>query len=269
MLRTWLLVLGLLVGAAWTRPASALCHGPWQEFPRTGRELIQPRNLILVGASALPPVILAPTGGDYALRRVAQDDLGGSYNPEPISVYTPYVVAGATAAIYVGSLIAEHCEIQRTTSAMIQSMFTTALTVGFAKWITGRQWPNGGRDPYGTDRLDHPEDAQDFQPFQRGLNAAFPSGHTALMFAAAAAFRASTPQAGWLRFAGYPFAIGVGLGMWLGDHHWASDILTGAMLGEALGSASGNAFRKVEQDPVTAIVLPVPGGAALMLSGTL
>ncbi len=269
MLRPWLLALGLLVGVAWAQPAWAVCHGPWQELPRTGSELVRPRSLILMGASALPPVILGPTGGDYALRRVAQNDLGGSYNPEPVSVYTPYVVAGATASIYVGGLIAEQCEVQRTTSAMMQGIVTTVLTVGLTKWITGRQWPNGGRDPYGSERLGHPEDAQDFQLFQRGLNAAFPSGHTALMFAAAAAFRASTPQAGWLRFAGYPFAIGVGMGMWLGDHHWASDILAGAMLGEALGSASGNAFRKVEEDPVSAILLPVPGGAALMLSGNL
>jgi membrane-associated phospholipid phosphatase len=269
MFRSLLVASALVTISLWSQLASAVCHGPWQELKGTGHEIIRPRNLILIGASALPPLLLAPTGGDYALRRLAQDDLGGSYNPEPVSVVAPYVVAGATTAVYLGGLIAGECEIQRTTSAMMQGMVTTVLTVGLTKWVTGRQWPNGGRDPYAADRLEHAEDAQNFRPFQRGLNAAFPSGHTALMFAAAAAFRASTPQAGWFRYAGYPFAIAVGAGMWLGDHHWASDILSGAMLGEALGAASGNAFRGAEADPVTAVLLPLPSGAALMLSGTL
>jgi membrane-associated phospholipid phosphatase len=269
MFRSLLVASALVATSMWSEPANALCHGPWQNLPRMGGELIRPRNMILVGASALPPIFLAPTGGDYALRRVAQDSLGGTYKLEPVSVVTPYVVAGVTAAVYVGGLITDHCEVQRTTSAMVQGMLTTVLTVGLTKWVTGRQWPNGGRDPYAADRLEHPEDAQNFRPFQRGLNAAFPSGHTALMFAAAAAFRASTPQAGWFRFAGYPFAIAVGMGMWVSDHHWASDILSGAMLGEALGSASGNAFRNIEADPLTAFLVPLPQGAALMVSGEL
>lgn len=234
-----------------------------------GKELIQPKPLILIGASALPPLFLVPTGGDYALREVAQDDLGGHYNAESVSTYTPYVVAGGTAAAYVGTLLAEHCPSQRTTSAMLQGMVTTVLSVGFLKWATGRQWPNGGRDPYADDRLEHPEDAKNFRPFQRGLNAAFPSGHTAIMFAAAAAFRASTPQAGWWRFSGYPLAIAVGFGMWMSDHHWASDILSGAMLGEALGAASGRAFLDEESTSVSGMLFPVPGGAALVLTGRL
>lgn len=203
------------------------------------------------------------------MRELAQDDLGGHYNAEPVSSYAPYAVAGGTTVAYLASWAIDDCAAQRTTSAMLQGMVTTVVSVGFLKWVTGRAWPNGGRDPYAEDRLDHPDDAMNFRPFQRGLNAAFPSGHTALMFAAAAALRASTPQAGWWRFSGYPFAIAVGLGMWMSDHHWASDILSGAMLGEALGSASGQAFRDQEESSVSGMILPVPGGAALVLTGRL
>jgi membrane-associated phospholipid phosphatase len=150
---------------------------------------------------------------------------------------------------------------------MLQGMTLTLLTVGLTKWATGRTWPTAGRDPFGPDRLDHPEDARTFAPFQAGL-AAFPSGHTAVMFALAAALRTSSPELGTLRYLGYPLAVGVGFAMWYGNHHWASDVLSGALIGEALGGAAGRAWRPDE--PSIAInywVLPLPEGAAVGASG--
>jgi len=107
-------------------------------------------------------------------------------------------------------------------------MLPTYATVGMLKLGVGRQWPNGGADPSAPDRLEHPERSRDFAPFQRGVGA-WPSGHTAVMFAGAAAFRASNPELGVWSLAGYPLALGVASGMWLADHHWASDIVSGAL----------------------------------------
>jgi len=124
---------------------------------------------------------------------------------------------------------------------ILQEGVITYGVVGFLKIGVGRQWPNGGADPSAPDRLEHPERAQDFAPFQRGIGA-WPSGHTAILFAGAAAFRASNPELGGWSFAGYPLALAVAGGMWFGDHHWASDILSGAMLGEAIGGSVGKSF---------------------------
>jgi membrane-associated phospholipid phosphatase len=235
----------------------------------------KPVTLVLLGSAAVAPIFLAPTGADYDLRIFAQTDLGGSYNPEPVSVVAPYVMAGGTGVAYVAGAIAQSCNVTRQTSAMMQGMVGTVLVVGLTKWGAGRNWPNGGRDPHATDRLDHPEDARDFAPFGRGLHAAFPSGHTAIMFAAAAAFRASAPPGVWWRFVGYPLAVAVGIGMWWGDHHWASDVLSGGLLGEAIGGAAGRAWFP-EPDAQEAwhparhlawALLPAKGGGLLHVGG--
>ena len=44
-------------------------------------------------------------------------------------------------------------------------------------------------------------------------------------------------------------ASAVATGMWLGDQHWMSDILSGALIGGAIGRSVGLAFRS---DPVKA-----------------
>jgi hypothetical protein len=48
----------------------------------------------------------------------------------------------------------------------------------------------------------------------------------------------------WALYFGYPLAMGIGFGMVVGDHHWASDVVAGAMLGHAVGYTVGRRFRK-------------------------
>jgi hypothetical protein len=52
--------------------------------------------------------------------------------------------------------------------------------------------------------------------------------------------------------------------MWIGDHHWASDIVSGALLGEALGSSVGYGFSGGEsrQAPRFGVVPAVDGAGA-------
>ena len=210
---------------------------------------------------------LAPTGLDQRLRVVAQRDLGGRPDLEPVSVWTPYVLAAGLIVGYGVSAAVDSCSGKRELSPMIEAGALTFVGVGALKLSLGRRWPNGGRDPSAPDRLDHPESAHDFAPFQRGFGA-WPSGHSALLFAGASAFRASNPQLGWLSWLGYPLALGVASGMWLGDHHYVSDIVSGALLGEAVGSSVGKSFSEALGVPGELGVLPEGrGGFAVHFRG--
>jgi hypothetical protein len=239
-------------GAASADPCPAF---PWQHLGATGSELVRPVPLVLVAGAALAPAVMAPTGIDHALRLVAQEDLGGKHDLEPVSVITPYVLGGGVLVGYVVSVGVAACGAERTQAAMLQAMVLSVGSTVLLKWAVGREWPNAGLDPNSPDRLDHPEYAEHFTPFRSF--GAWPSGHTSFMFAAASSFRTSTPELGALAWLGYPFALGVAAGMWLGDHHWASDIVSGALIGEAIGSSVGRGFASVTGETVAFGVVPL------------
>ncbi|MEI9953906.1 MAG: phosphatase PAP2 family protein [Pseudomonadota bacterium] len=231
---------------------------PWSHLGRTGKNFARPAPLALTWFAVVTPFAFAPTGADHQLRLVAQRDLFGKPNLEPVSVWTPYVLGAGLAVGYGVSLATGSCATQRVIAPILQAGILTYGVVGLLKIGVGRQWPNGGSDPNAPDRLEHPERARDFAPFQRGIGA-WPSGHTALMFAGAAAFRASNPELGLLSFVGYPLALGVAGGMWLGDHHWASDIVSGALLGEAIGGSVGESFSEALGVPGALLFSPLTG----------
>lgn len=253
------LALALLTSSASARAEASCTEAkPWSRLDRTAANFARPLPLALTVLSVWPPLTLAPTGADHQLRLVAQRDLFGKPRLEPVSVWTPYVLGAGVLAGYTVGLATGSCAVQRALAPILQAGFLTYGVVGFLKIGVGRQWPNGGADPNAPDRLEQPQRAQDFAPFQRGIGA-WPSGHTAIMFAGAAAFRASNPELGWWSFAGYPLAIGVASGMWLGDHHWASDIVSGAMLGEAIGSSVGRSFSEALGVPGALSFAPFQG----------
>jgi len=230
---------------------------PWSRLPSTGKNFVRPVPLSLTALAVLTPFGFS-TGGDHQLRLVAQRDAFGQPNLEPVSVWTPYVLGAGLLVGYGVSVVADSCAAQRVLAPILQAGLLTYGVVGLLKLGTGRQWPNGGMDPAASDRLEQPERARDYAPFQRGIGA-WPSGHTAVMFAGAAAFRASNPELGVLSFVGYPLALGVASGMWLGDHHWTSDIVSGALLGEAIGSSVGQSFSTALGVPGELWVAPLPG----------
>ena len=230
---------------------------PWQHFGDTASEFARPVPLLFTAGAALAPIVMAPTGLDHELRLVAQDDLGGRHDMEPYSVIGPYVLGGGVLVGYLVSLGVSACDVQRPQAAMLQAMTLSFGTTVFLKWAVGREWPNAGQDPAEPNRLDHPEHATTFTPFQSF--GSWPSGHTSFMFAAASSFRASTPGLGVVSWLGYPLALGVAFGMWMGDHHWMSDIVSGGLLGEAIGSSVGRAFAPADRRPtVTFGFAPVP-----------
>jgi membrane-associated phospholipid phosphatase len=254
----WALAVGLALsvfGVSASAEADECTGGePWARLGASASNFAAPLPLTLAALAVATPFGFAPTGLDQRLRVVAQRDLGGRPNLEPVSVWTPYVLGGGFAIGYGISLALDSCSGKRGFSPLLQAGLVTFVGVSALKLAVGRRFPNGGRDPRAPDRLDHPEGAHDFAPFQRGFGA-WPSGHTALLFAGASAFRASNPELGWVSWLGYPLALGVAGGMWFGDHHYASDIISGALLGEAVGSSVGKSFSEA---------LGVPGELALV-----
>src|SRR6185369_5696778 len=170
---------------------------PWSRLGTTAENFARPVPLALTWFAVLSPLSLSPTGADHQLRLVAQRDAFGKPRLEPVSVWTPYVLGTGLLIGYTVSLATGSCSTQRVLAPILQAGVMTYGVVGLLKIGVGRQWPNGGSDPNAPDRLEQPERAQDFAPFQRGIGA-WPSGHTAVMFAGAAAFRAGNPELGWL-----------------------------------------------------------------------
>ena len=243
---------------------------PWSRLPRSGRELLTPVPAVMAGAAIAAPLIIAPLGWDHDARVFSQRSLGGSYHPEPVSVAAPFILPVLLLATDAIALPLQACEVARPTSAMLQAMALSLGSVVVLKWVTGRSFPNAGRDPNAADRLEHPENARQFHWFSYRQGTAWPSGHTALMFAAAAALSNSLPQRAWLGYLGYVAATGVAFGMWFGDHHWASDILSGALLGYGMGRSVGRAFAEpARPEPVLSWqVVPWATPAAAGLSWT-
>lgn len=259
-LRGSLIVLAF-VGSFGASAAAEPCEraAPYDRLPDTGERLVGLRSLALVAAAAVPPLTMIPSDADHELRALSQRELHGRYSLEPVTPLMPYLAAGATLIGYGVSIAFDACGPRRTQAAMLQA-FVLSLSVSMSlKFVTGRQWPNGGRDPALRDRLDHPERSRLFEPFRLAVTA-FPSGHTATMFSLAAALRAANPDEGLGVWLGYPVAVGVGLGMWLGDHHWASDVISGALLGEAIGGAAGAAFSERGAPVAVFSVWPLASG---------
>lgn len=223
---------------------------PWSRLATSAQHGIEPLPLALVGGAFAAPLLMAPTGADHELRVLSQRHLGGRPNLEPVSIWTPFVLPIVLVTMDAVAYAASSCEVARPTSAMLQAMGLSFVTVVGLKWVAGRSWPNAGRDPSAPDRLDHPEFARTFHWFSWSQGSAWPSGHTATMAAAATALTTVTYGRSWLGYLAIAAASGVAAGMWLGDHHWGSDIVSGGLLGVAFGHSVGLAFREEPQQRV-------------------
>jgi membrane-associated phospholipid phosphatase len=214
--------------------------------------------------------VMAFSGGDHAVRvefvRYLQAQAWGD-----ASFVAGYAVPATTApTIWVVGLVTHDPVVAGAGSAAIQALAVTLATTGLLKLGTGRPYPLHGGDPHAQDRLDHPEYAREFRPFQNGLGA-WPSGHTSSTISIAAALTAYAPDQPWIPAIGYPLGAAIGLGMIDRDSHWTSDVVAGALVGHAIGWSIGRNFRgrvRGELPRQTSLeVVPLPGARGLALSG--
>ena len=239
--------------------ASCIEHplsGIGTHLARIGR----PAPLLLLAGAVAAPFVIAPTGIDQHARVFAQRDLGGHYDEERMSVTAPYALAGALAVGYLAGLAAWDCTSTALTARALQAMGLAFAVMGVTKYAFGRTYP--AVNPYAADRLVDDGRSTRASPFT-GVAGAWPSGHAATTFAFAAVLRTALPaRLGSLRYGGYVLATAVSAGMWLGDHHWLSDLVSGALLGEAVGRSVG----APSLEPAPKVML-VPAGAGVALVG--
>jgi membrane-associated phospholipid phosphatase len=191
----------------------------------------------MFGGALLAPAIMSPSGADQRVRIFAQHDLGGRYDAEGASVAAPYGLGAAALVGYGVSMLTRDCAGSALSSRALSAMGVSLAAVTALKLVVGRSYL-AGHTPPGGDRTDV-DRSTTFTPFSSGLGA-WPSGHAAVTFAFAAVVRTqlgSRPFA--QRYLGYALAGAVSFAMAYGDHHWASDLLSGALVGEAVGRSFG------------------------------
>jgi len=189
---------------------------------------------------------MAYGGADQAIRVGLQRNLDWPVYGDA-SVLTGYILPVAIApTLYLVGLAIHDRTLAGGGSAALQALAVTVLATGALKLATGRAYPLNGGDPRSPDRLDHPDYATAFHPFQRldlPTLPAWPSGHTSACISVAASLTAYYPDELWIPLVGYPVGLLIGFGLVDGDHHWASDVVAGALIGHAIGYSIGRSFR--------------------------
>jgi membrane-associated phospholipid phosphatase len=139
----------------------------------------------------------------------------------------PRIVGPALLAGYVTGRITGLPNFSAASARVAGATLGAAVLCDGLKLVVGRARPDAA-----------PGDPDEFQPFGR-LDSSFPSGHTTVAFAAAAAIDAES-EARWVSWVVYPAAAAVGWARVREDQHWLSDVAAGAALGFWTG-------RKVDQ----------------------
>jgi membrane-associated phospholipid phosphatase len=110
---------------------------------------------------------------------------------------------------------------------LASSVIWPRLLIQIPKYVFQRERPrNGGENPYTF-----------HGPWGSYTHDAFPSGHTATAFAAAAYLRGVKPfQRAWPGQAATILAFGTAIQRLHGGEHWLADVVAGAMIGQACGA---------------------------------
>lgn len=225
-------------------------------------------NLLFYGAAVLSTMELSASGADHEIRVFVEEKLG-TRGFSDFTVSLGYYGLPAIGALLYGSgLLARDTELSGAGAAALQAMTVTLGATVLLKGLTGRPFPNYGGDPESPSRLLHPEWAREWRgPLLE--NSAWPSGHTAVAVALASSLVSYYGDVRWLPWVLYPAASGVGFGMMSGAHHWASDVIAGALMGHAIGASIGADFRRMHSARTTAprVALVPFGTAGLALAG--
>jgi membrane-associated phospholipid phosphatase len=127
-------------------------------------------------------------------------------------------------ALLAGYVYGRVAKLPGASSAAVRIAGSTAVAGAATlvmKFATGRSRPDAA-----------PGDHDQFNPFS-GADA-FPSGHTTVAFACAAALDQETRSA-WVPWIAYPTAALVGWARIVQDRHWLSDVVAGAAVGTWVG----------------------------------
>jgi len=132
-----------------------------------------------------------------------------------------YAGFGVLGAFYAGSLLAHDVKAQETAlDGLIASGIAAGVITPILKEVVGRSRPSTHKGVY------------DFHPFSG--SASFPSGETTEAFAIGSVIATEYPNT-WVQVLAYGTATLVGFARMREDAHWASDVVTGALIGTCVG----------------------------------
>ena len=181
-----------------------------------------PRNLKIMGVTAVGSAVLMFTNGDDEIRDIV-DDIGlpGGFGD------AGFQLGGVGPALLDLGLFA-HGKIrdnERSTEAgkvLASALAIDGLTTGAMKIAIGRHRPSDTNS------------SAEFDPFSFS-NRSFPSGHTSWSFTTATVMAEMYDDKPWVKYAGYTTASLIGVARISDDSHWASDVLFGAVKGYLIG----------------------------------
>ncbi len=157
-------------------------------------------------------------------------------------VYEAYTLA----AFGTFGLIFKKEKMKTTTLLATQAYLTSASVETVAKFIFGRQRPS----VYDPNKIEsEPTFHGPFAPTAYAadgskLNSSFPSGHTTVAFAAATVYAMEYKDKPWVPILSYSAASLIGLSRITQNQHWATDVLTGAVLGFLSGRQVVNNYHR-------------------------
>jgi len=205
-------------------------------------------NLVLHGLAIGSTAALSPTGADDSIQRWFWRDnaILGDGVTEAVFVsgwFTPLIIPGSIA---LAGLAVDDGEAASAGVTALQAVGINALITQLAKWVTGRPLPYDNGLPSEDDgpfSIERSDDGRAWG-FVFGGGVAWPSGHTSSHMALASSLVAFYSDEHWLPFVAYPLVALTGAAMLEGDHHWASDIVAGALIGHAVGWTVGSNMRR-------------------------
>jgi membrane-associated phospholipid phosphatase len=241
-------------------PARAAClEHPITDVGARLSRLGEPRALGLVAAGVVSPFLFAPTGLDWSARTFYLRDVGGRYDPERFTVSAPFSLVGALAFGWTLAAVTGDCGGSAVVGRSLAAVSFAAATQALVKLAVGRTYP--ATDPSRT----FVDDGRAYEAVPLSTLGAWPSGHTMTTVAFAAAIRTALPRrAGAFRYAGYALAAVVAAGMLYGDHHWTSDVVSGALFGEAIGASFGAPANRSSAGQAGVHLVPGPSGVVVV-----
>ncbi len=201
---------------------------------------------VVRGASVSAILIVVLTLSYFFLDRQFAAVLHSYTRGVPFFVWLTYIASplaplASILAVFIGGRALLRGYLTQRESALLRAscaVLIAAVLTNELKDVFGRTWPEAwvnnnpsyfGNGTYG------------FFPFHGGQGwRAFPSGHTAVIAAAAGAAWCLWPKHRWYGVA-LVFAVAIGL---LGaDYHWLSDIMGGAIVGASTGAVAAKVGR--------------------------
>lgn len=153
------------------------------------------------------------------------------------------VTISLTAGFYLYGLVARDQRAVRVGLTGVKAIVITAVFTYAMKYATQRHRPYE----------DNPPDPRIWEgPFGSWSSTSFPSGHSSLVFAAAAVFASEYKDKIWVPILSYSLASLAAASRVYEDKHWSSDVI----IGSALGFFIGKFVYKVTKNNPDLMIIP-------------